>query len=67
MAFDDHITTRLAEIHHRLDVIAKEEAQPDLLGGEAARRMYDTQRDLLIAETEDLLHEWEQLREANRS
>lgn len=67
MEYDDHITKRLAAIHRRLDVIAKEEAQPNLIGGEATRRVYDTQRDLLIAETEDLLDRWEKLRDAHRS
>jgi hypothetical protein len=62
MAYDDQITKRLAAIHRRLDAIAKEEAQPNLIDGEAMRRMYDTQRDLLIAETEDLLDRWERLR-----
>ncbi|MBE1205969.1 hypothetical protein [Aminobacter carboxidus] len=63
---DDQITKRLAAIHRRLDAIAKEEAQPKLIGGDAMRRVYDTQRDLLIAETEDLLDRWERLRDANR-
>lgn len=67
MAYDDQITKRLAAIHSRLDQIANEEAQPDLLGGEASRRVYDTQRDLLIAETEDLLDRWEKLRDAHRA
>ena len=67
MAYDDHITKRLAEIHRRLDVIAKEEVQPNLTGGDAMRRVYDTQRDLLIAETEDLLDRWEKLRDAHRT
>lgn len=67
MAYDDQITKRLAAIHRRLDVIAKEEAQPNLIGGEAMRRVYDTQRELLIAETEDLLDRWEKLRDANRT
>lgn len=67
MAFDDQITKRLAAIHRRLDQIAKEEAQPDLIGGEAARRVYDVQRELLIAETENLLDRWEELRNAHQS
>jgi hypothetical protein len=67
MAYDDHITKRLAEIHRRLDSIAKEVAQPDLVGGEASRRIYETQRELLIAETEDLLDRWEKLRDAHRT
>ena len=67
MAYDDHITKRLAAIHRRLDVIAKEEVQPNLTGGDAMRRVYDTQRDLLIAETEDLLDRWEKLRDAHRT
>lgn len=67
MAYDDQITKRLAAIHRRLDRIAKEEAQPNLLGGEASRRVYETQRDLLIAETEDLLDRWERLRDAHRT
>lgn len=67
MAYDEHITKRLAEIHRRLDAIAKEEVQPNLIGGDAMRRVYDTQRDLLIAETEDLLDRWEKLRDANRT
>ena len=67
MAYDDQITKRLAAIHRRLDVIAKEEAQPDLIGGEASRHVYDTQRDLQIAETEELLDRWEKLRDSNRT
>jgi|LNFM01.2.fsa_nt_gb hypothetical protein len=67
MAYDEQITKRLAAIHRRLDQIAEEEAEPDLLGGEAARRVYDTQRDLLLAETEDLLDRWERLRDANKT
>ncbi len=67
MTYDDQITKRLAAIHKRLDQIAKEEAEPDLLGGAASRRVYDTQRDLLIAETEDLLDRWEKLRDAHRA
>lgn len=67
MEYDEHITKRLAEIHRRLDAIAKEEAQPNLIGGEAMRRVYDTQRDLLLAETEDLLDRWEKLRDAHRA
>ena len=67
MEYDEHITNRLAEIHRRLDAIAKEEAQPTLIGGEAMRRVYDTQRDLLLAETEDLLDRWEKLRDAHRA
>lgn len=67
MAYDDQITKRLAAIHRRLDLITKEESQPNLIGGEAMRRVYDTQRDLLIAETEDLLDRWERLRDANRT
>jgi hypothetical protein len=66
MTYDDQITKRLAEIHRRLDRIAKEEAQPKLAGGEASRRLYNTQRDLLIAETESLLDRWEKLRDAHR-
>ena len=67
MAYDDQITKRLAAIYSRLDKIAREEAQPNLIGGEASRRVYDTQRDLLIAETEDLLDRWERLRDAHRT
>ena len=67
MAYDDQITQRLAAIHRRMDQIAKGEAQPHLIGGEASRRVYDTQRDLLIAETEDLLDRWESLRDAHRT
>jgi len=64
MAYDDQITKRLAAIHRRLDQIANEEAQPDVVGGEAARGVYEVQRDLLIAETEALLDRWENLRDA---
>ncbi|MDN2578934.1 hypothetical protein [Aquibium sp. ELW1220] len=67
MAYDDHITQRLAAIHRRLEQIAREESQPNLLGGETARQVYDVQRDLLIAETESLLDRWEKLRDAHRS
>lgn len=67
MAYDDQITKRLAAIHRRLDRIAQEEAHPNLPGGEASRRVYETQRDLLIAETEDLLDRWEKLRVAHRT
>lgn len=67
MAYDDQITKRLAAIHRRLDQIAREEAQPNLVGGEAARHVYDVQRDLLIAETEALLDRWEHLRNAHRT
>ena len=64
MAYDDQITKRLAAIHRRLDQIASEEAQSALVGGEAARDVYEVQRDLLIAETEALLDRWENLRNA---
>ena len=67
MRHDDQITKRLAAIHRRLDQIAKEEADPNLLGGEVSRLVYDTQRDLLIAETENLLERWEKLRDAHRT
>lgn len=67
MAYDEHITKRLAAIHRRLDQIAKDESQPNLVGGEAARRLYETQRDLLFAETENLLDRWEKLRDAHRA
>ncbi len=63
MAYDDQITKRLAAIHRRLDQLAKDEAS-DMLGGEAARSVYEVQRDLLIAETEALLDRWENLRDA---
>lgn len=66
MAYDDQITKRLAAIHRRLDQIAIEEAQPAFVGGEAARSVYEVQRDLLIAETEALLDRWETLRNAQR-
>lgn len=66
MAYDDQITKRLAAIHRRLDQIAIEEAQPALVGGEAARGVYEVQRDLLIAETEALLDRWQTLRNAHR-
>ncbi len=67
MAYDEHITKRLAAIHRRLDQIAEDESQPNLVGGEAARRLYETQRDLLFAETENLLDRWEKLRDAHRA
>jgi len=67
MAYDDQITQRLAAIHRRLEQIAKEETQPNLLGGEEARHVYEVQRDMLIAETESLLDRWEKLRDAHRS
>lgn len=67
MAYDDQITTRLAAIHHRLDQIAKEESQPSLIGGEQSRQIYETQRDLLLAETENLLDRWEKLRDAHKA
>lgn len=67
MSYDDQITQRLAAIHRRLEQIAREESQPNLLGGEEARRVYDVQRDMLIAETESLLDRWEKLRDAHRT
>jgi hypothetical protein len=67
MAYDDQITQRLAAIHRRLEQIAREESQPNLLGGETARQVYDVQRDMLIAETESLLDRWEKLRDAHRT
>ena len=67
MAYDDQVTQRLAAIHRRLEQIAREESQPNLLGGEEARHVYDVQRDMLIAETESLLDRWEKLRDAHRS
>ncbi len=67
MAYDDQVTQRLAAIHRRLEQIAREESQPNLLGGEEARHVYAVQRDMLIAETESLLDRWEKLRDAHRS